>query len=76
MKALTLPLKNSDIDTRAKRRRAVKQIREQLDRIHFNEGVYWTRIPKNLRGGTPALKAEHAMDAMERAIIELYDAYQ
>jgi len=75
MKTLSFPLKDSDIDTRAKRRRAIKQIREQLDLIHFKEGIYWARIPKNLRGGTLALKAEYAMDAIEQAMIELYEAY-
>jgi len=75
MKTLTLPLKDSDIDTREKRRRALKQIRGQLDRIHFKEGIYWMRIPKNLRGGAACLNAEHAMDAIERAMIELDNAY-
>jgi hypothetical protein len=76
MKMLSFPLKDSDIDTRRKRRRAVKQIREQLDRIHFIEGIYWAKIPKNLRGGDATLNAEYAMDALERAMIELYDAYE
>jgi hypothetical protein len=75
MKKLSFPLKDSDIDTRAKRRRAIRQIRGQLDRIHFKEGMYWAKIPKNLRGGERALNAEYAMDAIERAMCELYDAY-
>jgi len=76
MKMLSFPLKDSDIDTRGKRRRAVIQIREQLDRIHFKEGVYWMRIPENLRGGDACRAAEYAMDAIEQAIVELDSAYR
>jgi len=76
MKTLTIPLKDDDIDTRDKRRRAVRHIREQLDRIHFKEGVYWMRIPKNLRGSIACRNAEYAMDAIEQAIIKLNSAYR
>jgi hypothetical protein len=76
MKKLTFPLKDSDIDTRGKRRRAIKQIRGQLDRIHFKEGMYWARIPKNLRHSVVCMDAMNAMDAIERAMVELDNAYR
>jgi hypothetical protein len=74
-KEYRLPLKNSDIDTRKKRKRVLKVIRAELDRIHFAEGMCLVHFPKNLRNSPSCEAGETAMDLIEDAIIALDEAY-
>jgi ABC-type thiamine transport system ATPase subunit len=74
-KKYSLPLTDDSIDTRGKRRRMVRLIRVAIDKIHFAEGMYMTRIPKNLQGGNAYDAALTSMDLLEDAILALDEAY-
>jgi len=67
---------NSDVyDTRAKRRRHVNQIVNQLETIMGYEDAYRARIPESLQSGPAYENAEVAIDILEQAIDLLKDAY-
>jgi hypothetical protein len=68
-------LTNDDINTRGKRRRMVKLIRDAIDTIHFAEGMYMAKIPENLRGGPYYDAALSCLDLLEDAIVALDEAY-
>ncbi|MDR0853252.1 MAG: hypothetical protein LBN34_02680 [Clostridiales Family XIII bacterium] len=53
----------------------VRLIRVAIDKIHFAEGMYMTRIPKNLQGGNAYDAALTSMDLLEDAILALDEAY-
>jgi len=62
-------------DTRAKRRRHVSQIVDQLEIIMRYEDAYRGRIPESLQSGPAYENAEMAIDTLEQAIDLLKDAY-
>jgi hypothetical protein len=62
-------------DTRGARRKAVKDILAQLDRIRDAEVDYMENIPENLRGGMAFEAAESCVNQLEAAIESLESAY-
>lgn len=76
MKTLTLPLKNSDIDTRGKRRQVCRFISREIWRIHDVEEAYMHRIPENLAQGQRYLYALRATDDLIDAMVKLAEAFE
>jgi hypothetical protein len=74
-KSYSIHIYEDNINTRSKRRRIVNRIRIELDRIHFAEGMYMTRIPENLQGSDAYDAAIESMDRLEEAIMALDEAY-
>jgi len=75
MKTLTLPLKDSDIDTRGKRRRVCEFIAGELCRVAKAEEAYKERIPENLMGSDRYLDAEYASEELLEASISVSNAF-
>ena len=76
MRTLMLPLKDSDIDTRAKRRRVCNMIAKEVWRICETEEAYKNRIPGNLRGGYHYLYARVASDRLFDAYLTIAEAFE
>lgn len=76
MKKLQFPLKDSDIDTRGKRRRVCSLISDELWRIHEAEEAYISRMPENIAAGRRYLYARRATDDLLDAMIALAEAYE
>jgi len=76
MKTLTLPLKDSDIDTRAKRRRICMMLGDAAWSIYEAELAYKERIPENLTFGYRYLYAQVASEYLFDASMTLYSAFE
>jgi len=76
MKTLTLPLKDSDIDTRAKRRRVCMMIGDAVWRVYEAEYAYKERIPENLKVGYRYLYARVASESLFDACLALYETFE
>ena len=76
MKALTLPLKNSDFDTRGKRRQVCHMLSAEIMRIYEAEYAYTERIPPNISQGYRHLYARKATDDLLDAAIAAGEAFE
>jgi hypothetical protein len=76
MKTLSLPLKDSDIDTRGKRRRACRMISAEIWRIYLAEEAYMLRIPPNIAQGYRYLFARRATDDLLDAAVTVSEAFE
>jgi hypothetical protein len=76
MKTLTLPLKDSDIDTRGKRRRVCEMIADEIWHIYKAEDAYKNRIPQNIALGRCGLYARRATDDLFDAALTLGEAFE
>jgi len=76
MKKLTLPLKDSDLGTRAKRRRVCMMIGDAVWRIYEAEYAYKERIPENLKASYRYLYAKVASEYLLDASVTLYEAFE
>lgn len=75
MKALSLPLNDSDLRTRGSRRRACALIAREVMRVHEAEEAYLLRMPDNIALGCRGLYARRAADDLLDAAITLYEAF-
>jgi hypothetical protein len=64
-----------DLSSRQKRRRALKLLMNELERLRFAEDAYMMRIPENLQGSDAHADAECTVDLLTDAITALGDAY-
>ena len=75
MKALALPLKDSDLRTRGGRRRVCALIAREVMRVHEAEEAYLARMPENIALGYRGLYARVAANELLDAAITLYEAF-
>ena len=76
MRTLLLPLKDSDIDTRGKRRQICRFMSEEVWRIYQAEERYMHRIPENIALGYKGLYAKRATDDLLDAMVTLAEAFE
>lgn len=70
-----LPLTPELLDTRAKRRKALTIIINELDKIREAEEAYLNRIPLNLTGSAAYDSADDCVAIITDAMIFLMDAF-
>jgi hypothetical protein len=75
MSTFPLPLRESDIDTRGKRRRVCSLIAQEVDRIRAAEEDYMNEIPDNLRSGSMYMYARKAEEDLFDAMILIHEAF-
>lgn len=63
------------IDTRRRRRNALKAVTLTLQRIRDAEAAYCANIPENLQSGPAFEDSESSVDALDAAIDLLSDVY-
>lgn len=64
-----------DLSSRRKRRRALKLLLSELERLRFEEEAYMMRIPENLQESDAHSDAECTVDLLTDALSLLGDAY-
>jgi hypothetical protein len=63
------------LDTRGRRRKAVRSLISQLEMVCNEEYSYKERIPENLQNGAAFTNAEQSIELIEQAIDLLYEAF-
>jgi len=76
MKTLALPLQDSDMDTRRKRRAVSKFIANELYRISMAEWAYRDRIPENMANGCKCRYAHKAAEDLFDAFLQVAEAFE
>jgi hypothetical protein len=76
MRKLTLPLTESDFETRGKRRRIANILAGEIMRLYEAESAYKERIPPNFRSSYRYLYASRAESDLFDAAITLYEAFE
>jgi len=66
---------SADLETKSKRREAVRKIITLLEDIRYNEEVYLDKIPENLQESDSCVNAEHSVAFLRDAIESLQFAY-
>ena len=67
--------KDTNYNTRRKRRRLVESIILHLEAIRVHEDAFLANVPENLQSGPACENAELAIESLEQAIDLLKDAY-
>jgi hypothetical protein len=70
-----LPLTPESLSSRAKRRKALEVILEELEKIRYAEEAYQERIPMNLQNSCAYYSAEDCVSIITDGIIFLSDAF-
>jgi hypothetical protein len=65
-----------DVSTRKKRRKAMVVAIEMLEKIRMGEEIFMSRVPRNLQSGPAYESADASVEIIIGAICELLDAYE
>jgi len=71
-----LPLTPESLSTRAKRRKALDLVINELDKIRAAEEAYMERIPENLRGSAAYAAADDCVGWILDSMITLMDVFE
>jgi len=71
-----LPLTPISLSTRSKRRKALKVVINELDKIKDAEEAYLQRIPMNLTGSDAYSAADDCVSIISDAMLFLMDAFE